>query len=308
MSGCCPPARHGAGAATARPAPAAAAMPGLDLVDIPGGPARIGTDRPLIPMDGEGPVRTVDLKPFAIGRTAVTNAQFARFVAATGHVTEAEVFGWSPVFHAFVADPRQSPTSDGAPWWLRVDGACWNRPEGPGSAIDARLDHPVVHVSWRDASAFAAWAGGRLPTEAEWEHAARGGLADATYPWGEAEPDDEAHFPCNIWQGRFPDHDTRADGHGGTAPAASFTPNGYGLFNMAGNTWEWCADPFRLRSLRKDARRRDAEARAQGWRVLKGGSYLCHRSYCHRYRIAARTGSPADTGTGHVGFRVARDL
>jgi formylglycine-generating enzyme required for sulfatase activity len=250
----------------------------------------------------------VNIRPFAIDPFAVTNDWFARFVAATGHRTEAERCGWSLVFAPLVRDGSKAMASeDGPSWWRRVEGAWWKQPEGPQSTLDGRMDHPVVHVSWNDAVAFAAWAGGRLPAEAEWEYAAAGGVAGAIYPWGNEEPDDASFTPCNIWQGEFPTRNTAADGYLSTAPADAFAPNGYGLFNMVGNTWEWCADAFRVRSLARAAKDRNERARAAGERVLKGGSYLCHRSYCYRYRIPARTGVSADSSTGHVGFRVVFD-
>jgi formylglycine-generating enzyme len=273
-------------------------------VRLPGGRVRVGDDAGALPQDGESSARLVNVKTFAIDPYAVTNAWFGEFVAATRYRTDAERFGWSLVFAGFVAH-APAPPHDPVSWWRRVDGASWRAPEGPGSTVAERQDHPVVHVSWNDAAAFAAWAGGRLPSEAEWEQAARGGLAEARFPWGEREPDDTSYLPCNIWQGTFPKLNTAADGYAGTAPVASFAPNRAGLYNMVGNTWEWCADAFRVRSLSRAGRQRDAAARAAGERVLKGGSYLCHRSYCYRYRIAARTGVSADGSTGHVGFRLA---
>jgi sulfatase modifying factor 1 len=268
----------------------------------------MGVDKSPLPQDGESPSREVNVRPFAIDPYAVTNDWFSEFALATGYRTEAERQGWSLVFAAFVPDGARALASSDAPsWWRRVDGACWKHPEGPQSDLSDRLDHPVVHVSWNDAVAFAAWAGGRLPTEAEWELAATGGLAGAIYPWGDKEPDDAAFTPCNIWQGDFPMRNTAADGYLSTAPTDAFAPNGHGLFNMVGNTWEWCADAFRVRSLARAAKERNARARAAGERLLKGGSYLCHRSYCYRYRIAARTGVSADSSTGHVGFRLVFD-
>lgn len=303
--GCCAPgSRRGAG-----PVPAAATGTGgapEGVVWLPGGRGFTGTDTPLLPLDGEGPRRAARLAPFGIERATVTNARFARFVADTGYVTDAERIGWSFVFHGVLTPELAavSPPSMDAPWWRGVTGACWHAPEGPGSGTAGRETHPVVHVSWHDAAAFSAWAGGRLPTEAEWEHAARGG-GDGPYPWGSREPDDDTFQPCNIWQGRFPDVDTGRDGHRGTAPVLAYAPNAFGLYQMAGNVWEWCADPFRIRSVGRTARARNAAALAQHQRVMKGGSHLCHRSYCHRYRIAARLGLPQDTATGHLGFRVA---
>jgi formylglycine-generating enzyme required for sulfatase activity len=277
-------------------------------VPIPGGPTTVGTDAPVFAADGEGPARRVELRPFRLDAHAVTNRRFAAFVAATGYRTEAERFGWSSVFQAFVPPGLQAERMDEAPWWLKVDGACWSAPEGLGSSVEDRQDHPAVHVAWADAAAFAAWAGGRLPTEAEWEHAARGGDPRARYPWGMEEPEDSAtHHRCNIWQGEFPRRNTMADGFPGTAPVDSFRPNGFGLFNMSGNVWEWCADAFRVRSLSRAAKERNRIAALGTERVMKGGSYLCHRSYCFRYRIAARVGHTPDTSAGHTGFRVAYD-
>jgi formylglycine-generating enzyme required for sulfatase activity len=276
-------------------------------IAIPGGMAEVGTDKPYIPLDGEGPVRHVRIRPFLIGATAVTNAEFAEFVAATGFVTEAERFGWSFVFHHYVEGPKETAGVVGIEWWRRVDGAAWNHPNGPASSIDGKEDFPVVHVSWNDSVAFAAWAGGRLPTEAEWEHAARGGLKGTIYPWGDEHPTDAGPYRCNIWQGRFPDLDEGGDGHRGLAPARSFEPNGYGLFNMNGNCWEWNADAYRVRSLKREAKAVNDKARAENRKLLKGGSHLCHASYCHRYRIAARMGNTPDSTTGHTGFRLAFD-
>jgi formylglycine-generating enzyme required for sulfatase activity len=308
QGGCCPPVaiRHGTGTADSPAAAEGGQAEGV--VWIAGGRSHVGTDTPLLRADGEGPVRAVRLAPYGIEAAAVSNARFARFVAATGYVTEAERIGWSFVFRGFLppALAARLPPSVDAPWWAGVEGACWSAPEGPGSSIAGREDHPVVHVSWADATAFARWAGGRLPTEAEWEHAARGG-GPGPYPWGAQEPDDTGFFPCNIWQGPFPDRNLLHDGHAGTAPVRSFAPNGLGLFNTVGNVWEWCADAFRVRSAGRQARARNAVAQAQAHRVIKGGSYLCHASYCHRYRIAARLGMPPDSATGHMGFRIAFD-
>lgn len=304
-SSCCTPARAGT---KSEPAVISGngSYPG-DLVAIPGGKALIGTNAPLIKVDGEGPQRTIRMKPFSIAKTAVTNAEFQAFVEATDYRTEAEAYGWSFVFHTQV--PKAVGHTDGilgAEWWRRVDAATWRRPEGEHGRSAPDPDHPVVHVSQNDAKAFAAWVGGRLPTEAEWEHAARGGLGNVTYPWGDQDPDDTSHFPCNIWQGDFPHHNSNMDGFETTAPAKSFGANGYGLFNMVGNTWEWTSDPFRVRSLSKGAK---AHAKSMaGHVVVKGGSFLCHKSYCTRYRIAARTGNTPDSTTTHTGFRVVFDI
>nr|WP_242339139.1 formylglycine-generating enzyme family protein [Streptomyces formicae] len=261
------------------------------MIDLPGGRFLMGTDDPDgFPADGEGPVREVEVAPFRIAPTAVTNAQFATFVKATGHVTEAERFGFSFVFAGLLSDELAAASRPVAavPWWRAVPGATWRHPEGPGSSFADRQNHPVVHVSWNDAQAYCAWSGTRLPTEAEWEYAARGGLEQRRYPWGDELTPGGRHM-CNIWQGEFPSHNTRDDGHLGTAPVKSYRPNGYALYNVVGNVWEWCADWFT-----------PDEAR-----VMRGGSYLCHDSYCNRYRVAARSSNTPDSSTGNIGFRVA---
>ncbi len=268
----------------------------------------IGTDRPLIAADGEGPARLVRLDAFEIETETVTNDRFAAFVAATGYVTEAERFGWSPVFVGLLAQGAGYYANEGeTPWWVRVDGASWKTPEGPASDLAGRGDHPVVQVSWNDASAFAAWCGARLPTEAEWEHAARAGLGDVRYPWGDDEPGDTAIF-CNIWQGVFPHRNTLADGYLGTSPVRAFRPNRAGLYGMAGNVWEWTQDAYRVRSLSKAAKARNRHAALAQEKVLKGGSFLCHASYCHRYRIAARSALTMGSSTSNAGFRLVHDV
>ncbi len=275
-------------------------------MDIPGGRALTGTARPILKDDGEGPLRRTRLRPFRMGATCVTNAAFADFVRATGYVTEAERFGWSFVFHLDLPSGFGSAEAvPEAPWWRAIDGAAWHSPNGPGSEDACLPDHPVTQISWHDAAAYAAWVGGRLPTEAEWEHAARGGLGDVPFPWGDAAPGDAGPYPCNIWQGRFPDMNTGADGHARTAPAEAFDANGFGLFQMCGNVWEWTSDAWRVRSLRKSARSRAGAMR--GYRVSKGGSFLCHASYCFRYRIAARSGTSPDSATPHQGMRIVWD-
>lgn len=276
-------------------------------VAIPGGAGLIGTDAPFLPQDSEAPMRRKRVNAFQMAETAITNAQFAAFIEDTGYITEAERWGWSFVFWSHV--PEDYGATEGVldvEWWRRVDGAKWNAINGPGcDVIKDRGDHPVVHVSWHDAKAYAIWIGGRLPTEAEWEHAARGGLGDVRFPWGDDEPTDNGPYPCNIWQGQFPDVNTRGDGYDATAPARSFAPNGYGLYNLVGNVWEWTAEPFRLRSQKRDAKLRQAQMK--GYKLSKGGSFLCHKSYCYRYRIAARTGNSPDSTTTHTGFRVVWD-
>lgn len=252
----------------------------------------MGTDDRRFPADREGPVRTVDVGFFAIAPTLVTNEAWGAFVAATGFVTLAERDGWSFVFAGLLPDdfpPTQGVV--GAEWWRVVDGADWRHPEGPHSDIAARADHPVVHVNWSEAEAYARWVGGRLPTEAEWEKAARGGLDQARYAWGDdLEPDGEHR--CNIWQGDFPVENTGDDGWIGPSPVGTFPANGFGLYDVAGNVWEWTADWF------DDTDRQ---------RAVRGGSYLCHESYCNRYRVGARSSNTPDTTTGNIGFRVVWD-
>ncbi len=306
---CCSAGRGEHEALADRPAPisGSAGNRRAKAVNFPAAIAFVGTDRPIIRFDGEGPRRAVRVKSFALETTAVTNDRFSQFVADTGYITEAERYGWSPVFQGLLpAGTSFSVTNAQTPWWIKIDGADWAHPEGPGTSVSERLDHPVVHVSWADAKAFAAWVGGRLPTEAEWEHAARGGLADPRYPWGDEEPDEKRVF-CNIWQGTFPHTNTLADGFLGTSPVDAFEPNGSGLFNMAGNVWEWTSDAFRVRSLTREGKRRNADAAKNGEKILKGGSFLCHKSYCYRYRIAARSALPADSSASNMGFRIAYD-
>ncbi|WP_461404083.1 formylglycine-generating enzyme family protein [Falsiruegeria mediterranea] len=303
-SRCCPPATEQRQTAKSQTRPIKGQLRVEDAVSIPGGTALVGTNTPIIRDDGEDPLRKAKVKPFRVAATAVTNAQFQAFVEATGYVTEAERIGWSFVFWSQLpagVGPKQAVP--GAEWWRREDGANWRDINGPGTQKDAWFpDHPVVQVSWNDAQAYAAWVGGRLPTEAEWEHAARGGLGEVMFPWGDQEPNDTDFMPCNIWQGQFPKVNTGADGYLATAPARSFEPNGYGLYNVVGNVWEWTSEPFRIKSLKKHVRQRLAGMK--GFKLSKGGSYLCHRSYCYRYRVAARSGTSPDSATTHHGFRI----
>ena len=218
-----------------------------NMVRLSGGTFLMGTDsNEGFAEDGEGPVREVTVDPFYLDTCAVTNADFAKFVRATAYKTEAERFGWSFVFHLFVPPSTAehiSQTVVDTPWWFAVDGACWHRPEGPGTKINNRWHHPAIHISWNDAVAYCNWARKRLPTEAEWEFAARGGLKSTRYPWGDDLEPGGKHM-CNIWQGTFPEQNTRADGYIGTAPVTSFPPNNYGIYNISGNVWEWCSDWF----------------------------------------------------------------
>ncbi|MBD0672063.1 formylglycine-generating enzyme family protein [Streptomyces sp. CBMA156] len=307
---CCMPSGGGAVAPPPAPLPSPRRSDRTEgTVLLPGGEFLMGTeDAEGFPGDGEGPVRPVRLAPFRIDVHAVSNDRFAAFVADTGYRTEAERIGWSYVFAAFLPGElrRGAPRPGRTPWWCGVEGAAWDRPEGPGSGVEGRGDHPVVHVSWNDAAAYASWAGKRLPTEAEWEYAARGGLEQARYPWGD-ELDPEGEYRCNIWRGTFPTRNTAADGHRGTAPVDAFEPNGFGLYNVSGNVWEWCADWWTTDHPAGRPPVGPAGPAAGTDKVIRGGSHMCHKSYCNRYRVAARTANSPDSSSGHAGFRCAAD-
>lgn len=301
-----------------------------ELVDIPGGEFVMGTDTPGVPGDGEAPARRVRVSPFRIGRTEVSNRQWSAFVNASGHVSDAEAFGWSFVFEGHASEHALRTSTQavaGTPWWIRVDGASWREPFGRGSdALSAELaDHPVVHVSWRDAAAYCAHAhaGGRLPTEAEWERAARGGVDGQRFPWGDElktppaagagadGPRRAAQHRCNVWQGRFPREDRARDGYSGSAPVGAYAAqNGFGLHNMIGNVWEWVADGWGTEHARpapSEPAPLDPLASAhEEEKVKKGGSFLCHSSYCFRYRTAARSHNSADSSASNLGFRCAQ--
>jgi formylglycine-generating enzyme len=236
-----------------------------DLVELPAGSFLMGSAESRYPDDCEGPPRPVAVSGFALARHAVRNDDFAAFVAATGYLTTAEREGWSYVFGGLLPDdfpPTHAVVE--TPWWRQVHGASWRRPKGPQSDLSGLGDHPVVHVSWLDARAYARWAGGRLPSEAEWEFAARGALVGCRFPWGDDLTPGGEHR-MNVFQGSFPHHNTAVDGFVGTAPVDAFPPNAYGLWNMTGNVWEWCADRFG--PTRPAARN------------MRGGSYLCHEAY-----------------------------
>jgi formylglycine-generating enzyme len=279
------------------------------MVSLSGGTFLMGTDYAGgFPADGEGPVRSVTLSPFQMDVFPATNDDFSAFVEATNYRTEAETFGWSFVFWSHIPRKRfRSLVEDTvamAPWWCKVRGAYWRRPEGPGSGLGERSRHPVVHVSWNDASAYAKWACKALPTEGEWEYAARGGLEQKLYPWGDDLTPNGEHR-CNIWQGRFPLVDTAEDGYAGTCPVDSFPPNAYGLYSVTGNVWEWCADWFGANFTSSPSQDPVGPGEGQG-RVMKGGSFLCHASYCNRYRVAARTSNTPDSSASNIGFRCVR--
>ncbi len=296
MSACCGPSRGSRASGVNRTAAerpllhrlAAASGEQLSLIGLSGGRFRMGSDDRLAsPEDGEVPVRWVQVAPFAISATTVTVAEFAAFVLETGYATDAERHGNSLVFSGLLsAWHRNSPAVTSAPWWRQVPGACWFQPEGVDSTVEQRIHHPVTHVSRHDAEAYAQWVGARLPDESEWEFAARGGLDQQPYPWGGLlEP--EGIPRMNTFRGQFPG---TPEGPVGTVAADSFPPNGYGLHNMTGNVWEWTSSSF---------------AAGDDRAVMRGGSYLCHDSYCRRYRTSSRTVTTADTSLGHTGFRLA---
>jgi formylglycine-generating enzyme len=301
---CCSPGRI-SGTQRLSPLPAAEHPAGrvdsalyARFVLLLGGNVVIGDDGPVsYQADGEATVR-VRIAPFEIARTCVTNAEFAEFIDATGYITNAERFGWSFVFGPLLPDEfvETSGVVD-AEWWRQVYGATWRTPEGPASSVIKRGDHPVVHVSYQDAAAFARWDQSRLCTEAEWEYAARGGTA-TTWPWGE-ELEPNGQHRMNVFQGTFPFANSGDDGWFGTCPVDAFEPNQFGILNMLGNVWEWTSDSFVPPARHVTANDADSV-------LLKGGSFLCHASYCRRYRPGARTGSTPDSTASNVGFRVAR--
>ncbi|MGB3484697.1 MAG: formylglycine-generating enzyme family protein [Mycobacterium sp.] len=287
---------------------------GTELVDVPGGSFRMGSVE-FYPE--EAPVHTVTVEDFAIERHPVTNAQFAEFVAETGYVTVAQrpldpaLYPQVPdtdlVPGALVFTPTSGPVDlrDWRQWWRWVPGACWDHPAGPASSIDARLDHPVVQVAYPDAAAYARWVGRRLPTEAEWEYAARAG-STATYAWGD-EVAPGGRLMANTWQGRFPYRNDGALGWSGTSPVGAFPPSAFGLLDMIGNVWEWTTTRFSAHHRPGGAENGCCPPPAGGdpsvHQALKGGSHLCAPEYCHRYRPAARSSQSQDSATTHIGFR-----
>jgi sulfatase modifying factor 1 len=281
------------------------------MVKLDGGTFLMGTESPdAFPSDGEGPIRTVHVDPFYIDINPVTNQRFAEFVQATGYKTEAERIGWSFVFQGHIPAERYKEVVDqtvpGVPWWCQVWGSDWQHPLGPDSSIEGKDDYPVIQVSWNDAVEYCNWAQKRLPTEAEWEYAARGGLEQKIYPWGDELTPGGKHL-CNIWQGEFPNVDLADDGYSAVAPIDAFPPNGYGLNLVTGNAWEWCSDWFNSTYHIAATRSNPVGPPEGNARVMKGGSYLCHKSYCNRYRVAARTSNTPDSATTHMSFRCVRD-
>ncbi|PIE09770.1 MAG: serine/threonine protein phosphatase [Rhodobacterales bacterium] len=278
------------------------------LRPIPGGFFEMGARNVRHAPDLDSPPRRVRLSPFRLAETCVTNALFARFIEESGYQTTAEAEGWSAVFVSFLDDPDRHPPGPAAtPWWRPVQHARWDQPEGPGSSVEGREDHPVVHVSWFDAQAFCDFTGMRLPTEAEWECAARGGRKRAKFPWGNALEPGGKHLH-NVWQGRFPIENTLGDGYAGTAPVRSYPANGYGLYEMTGNVWDWTDTWFGPLPEASMPPPSDPKGPDQGpGKVIRGGSHLCQASYCERYFVHSRTLITPDSSTGHIGFRPAAD-
>lgn len=313
--------------------PAASVQALDDMVQIPGGTFRMGSDAHY---PEEAPAHLVKISAFEIDRMPVTNAVFARFVAATGYATVAERAPraedypdalpeqLTPGSLVFKPPARLHDPDDWTQWWRYEPGACWRAPAGPASSVEGREDHPVVHIAFDDAAAFAAWAGKDLPSEAEWEFAARGGLEGAEFAWGDELTPGGRHM-ANVWQGEFPCGNTGEDSFVTTSPVGTYPPNGYGLFDMIGNVWEWTSDYWRSRHPADPAKACCVPTDPRGgaregsfdtaWpavtiprRVLKGGSHLCAPSYCRRYRPAARHAETVDTSTSHIGFRCVRRI
>ncbi|RVE72815.1 hypothetical protein OJAV_G00041620 [Oryzias javanicus] len=277
------------------------------MVWISGGEFLMGTDNPGIAADGEGPQRPVHVDPFYMDIHEVTNQQFQSFVSATGYITEAENLE-TRLYLRNLSEQVKSQINQAvaaAPWWLPVKGANWKNPEGPDSNITDRLHHPVVQVSWTDALAYCSWANKRLPTEAEWEFACRGGLKDRLYPWGNKLNPKGQHY-ANLWQGEFPSHNSEEDGYTKTSPVMSFPGNAFGLYDMVGNAWEWTSDWWSVHHT-TDHQHNPTGPSSGTDKVKKGGSYMCHKSYCYRYRCAARSQNTPDSAASNLGFRCASE-
>ncbi len=315
----------------------ASLSPPPGMVWIPGGEFTMGTSG-SVPERHEQPAHRVRVSGFFMDETEVTNEQFAQFVEATGHVTVAEKApDWEELKKqlppgtpkpadelmvagsmVFIGPDRPVPLNDVSGWWHWVPGTCWKHPEGPDSKLDGREQCPAVHLAWDDAVAFAQWAGKRLPTEAEWEFAARGGVEGKRYVWGDEPASDSDGARANIWQGDFPNNNLKADGYAGAAPVKSFSANPFGLYEMPGNVWEWCSDWYRADAYAgRSGLTVDPQGPDSPWdpaeplspkRSIRGGSFLCHVTYCESYRPAARRGTSHDTGMSHLGFRCVKDL
>lgn len=305
-----------------------------EMVFIPPGSFLMGSKHPRSRQD-ERPVHLVVLDGFYMDAHEVTNSDFAKFVDATGYITVAErAPSWEElrkqlpegtpkppenllVAGSLVFVSPEANTSQTQSWWRWIGGADWRHPQGPGSDLIGRETHPAVHIAWEDATAYATWAGKRLPTEAEWEWAARGGTDGALYPWGNTEVNIGAP-KLNSWNGDFPFRNTEQDGYYSTAPVGSYQSNGYGLYDMAGNVWEWCQDWYHAEFYNSEAATvpntngpsssYDPEEPTIPKKVIRGGSFLCHESYCSGYRVSARMKASPDTGLSHTGFRCVKNL
>ncbi|XKL69471.1 hypothetical protein PGB90_007240 [Kerria lacca] len=279
------------------------------MVLIRGGTYTVGTNKPIIIADGEGPEFTVKIDDFYIDQYEVSNSDFAQFIAETKYKTDAEKYGDSFVLYSLIKDEKTKNQNISAvaavPWWLSISNANWIHPEGPGSNINDRWNHPVLHVSWFDAITYCNWLGKRLPTEVEWEVACKGGLKDKLFSWGNSLLVKGKH-KANLWQGLFPFNNTVEDGYESTAPVDAFLQNKYGLYNIIGNVWEWTENWW---SVKHYEEKQNPAGPVKGTdKVKKGGSYMCHKDYCYRYRCAARSQNTPDTTAGNVGFRCAKSL
>ena len=291
----------------------------MNMKEISGGNFIMGNSKSKgFAIDHEGPTTLINVLPFYISETTVTNKQFSIFVNETGFKTEAERLGRSFVFQVLLSKDRTKNREKKIDcckteldWWVDLEGANWKHPEGFHSNIENRMDHPVVHITWNDARAYCEWVGGRLPTEAEWEYAARGSLKEKEYAWGDDLTPDGKHY-CNIWQGEFPNINTEEDGYYGTAPVKTYEPNGYGLYQVAGNVWEWCLNPARIpldffKRYPLSVFLEATQGYHEEYMAQRGGSFLCHHSYCNRYRVAARNGNTGNSASSNCSFRYVID-
>ena len=288
-----------------------------NMIEVDGGFFEMGYEgNDSFKGDGEGPIRQVSIDSFYLDQTTVTNEAFSKFVEDTNYITDSEKFGWAYVFigqlkKSTVRKLNHSRKVQDVEWWVGIDGANWRKPEGPGSNIKNRMHHPVVSVSWHDALAYAQWANKRLPSEAEWEYATRWNNKNAKkFPWGDELVSGGKHR-CNVWQGKFPHENKAEDGYLWTAPAKSFQRYDNQFYNLIGNVWEWCNDWFCNQWHIEDSEQTRINPQGPGIghrKVIKGGSFLCHESYCNRYRIGARTSNTPDSATTNLGFRCAKSI